>query len=263
MTIALTTKTQAQEAGLRPAVRAERTKLTSLRSTTWTLGVTGVGSVLVTFLTCLHARHRPSGGYQGFDPTNQALTGLFIASLLIGVLGVLAVTGEYSSGTIRTSLAAMPRRETLIGAKAVVVGGLTLVAGELLSFTCFFVGQSVLSGAAPTASLGQPGVLRAVVLSGAFLALLALFGLGLGTALRHTAGAVAGYAGAFLLLTVVLDRFSQSAARFTPEQILANSVAAAVPQPDALSATIGFMLMAAYAAAALCLGGAALIRRDA
>ena len=263
MTIAPTTRTKPAQAGLRSAVRAEWTKMTSLRSTAWTLVVTGVGSLLVTVLVCLHAHHRPSGGSLGLDPTNRALAGMSVASLLIGVLGALAVTGEYHSATIRASLVAMPRRETLIGAKVLVVGGLTLVLGEFLAFTCFFVGQAVLSGAAPTASLGQPGVVRAVVLSGASLSLLALFGLGLGTALRHTAGAVAAYAGAILLLAVALDRFSQSAARFAPEQIFANSVAAAVPQPGALSATIGFMLMAAYAGAALCLGAAVLMRRDA
>jgi ABC-2 type transport system permease protein len=263
MTIALTTHTPSGRSGLRPAVRAEWTKLTSLRSTPWTIGAMALGSIVVTYLSCLHARHHSAVWYQGFDPTNQAMSGLFVASLLIGVLGALAVTGEYSSGSIRTSLAALPRRQTFLGAKAVVVGGVALVVGELLSFACFFVGRAVLSGAAPTASLGQPGVLRAVVLSGAFLALLALFGLGLGTALRHTAGAVASYAGALLLVTVLLDRFSPSAARFAPEQIYANSVAAVVPQANSLSATIGFMVMVAYAAAALCLGGAALVRRDA
>jgi hypothetical protein len=268
MTIAIPTKTATPartpfRAGLPQALRAEWTKLTSLRSTKWMLTLTALGSLLITLLTSLHARGRVNHDFPGFDPTNHALSGLFLASLTIGVLGVLAVTGEYGSGTIRSSLAAVPRRGVFFGAKIVVVGALTLVVGELVSFACFFLGQAVMSGAAPTANLGQPGVLQAVALSGAFLALLALLGLGLGTAIRHTAGGIVAYAGVTLLATVLVQQFAQSDAKFCPEFIFANSVAAVVPQPNALSATIGFVLMAGYAAAALCIGAAVLRRRDA
>jgi ABC-2 type transport system permease protein len=250
-------------AGLPQSLRAEWTKLVSLRSTRWTLLVTVVGALLVTFLSTHGALHHSREWYRGFDPTNQSLAGLAIGSLTLGVLGVLAMSGEYGTGTIRSSLAAMPRRGVLLTAKVVLVGLGTLVVGEALSFVLFFEGQAVLSGGAPTASLGQPGVLRAVALSGAFLALFALLGLGIGTAIRHTAGAIAVFAGCTLLATILLSSISESIARFAPEFIFANSVAAVVHSGDSLSATIGVVLMVAYCAATLGLGAFVLTRRDA
>ena len=89
----------------RHVLRAELSKVRSLRSTGWTLLATVVGTILVTVLATdsLHVQGRR--GLQGFDPTNQSLTGLALGSLTIGVLGVLMITGEYASGTIRSSLA--------------------------------------------------------------------------------------------------------------------------------------------------------------
>ncbi len=262
MTIAPTTDSRHWRAGLSQSIRAEWTKLTSLRSTKWTLLITVVGTLLVTFLAARSDLHHPRTWYQGFDPTNVSLTGLAVGSLAIGVLGVLAMSGEYGTGTIRSSLSAMPRRGVLLTAKVAVVGIGTLVIGELLSFASFFVGQAVLSGGAPTASLGQPGVLRAVALSGAFLALFALLGLGLGTLIRHTAGAIAVFAGITLLAPILLHSIAGTA-RYAPEIIFANSVAAVVRQSDALSVTIGVVLMLAYCAGALGLGAVLLDRRDA
>jgi len=250
-------------AGLRQTLRAEWTKLVSLRSTQWTLLVTVVGALLVTFLSTHGALHHSRGWYRGFDPTNQSLAGLAIGSLTLGILGVLAMSSEYGTGTIRSSLTAMPRRGVLLTAKAVLVGLGTLVIGEALSFMVFFEGQAVLSGGAPTASLGQPGVFRAVALSGAFLALFALLGLAIGTVIRHTAGAIAVFAGCTLLASILLSSISESIARFAPELIFANSVAAVLPHGNSLSVTLGVVLMLAYCAAALGLGAVLFNRRDA
>jgi ABC-2 type transport system permease protein len=258
-----TAKTEPWRAGLRQTLRAEWTKLVSLRSTRWTLLITVVGALLVTFLSTHGALHHSRGWYDGFDPTNQSLAGLAIGSLTLGILGVLAMSGEYGSGTIRSSLAAMPRRGVLLTAKVVLVGLGTLVIGEALSFIVFFEGQAVLSGGAPTASLGQPGVIRAVALSGAFLALFALLGLGIGTVIRHTAGAIAVFAGCTLLASILLSSISPGVARFAPELIFANSVAAVVPHGNSLSVTLGVVLMLAYCAGALGLGALLLNRRDA
>jgi ABC-2 type transport system permease protein len=250
-------------AGLPHTMRAEWTKLVSLRSTRWTLFVTATGTFLVTFLATHGALHHNAQWYQGFDPTNQSLAGLAIGSLALGVLGILAISGEYGTGTIRASLAAMPRRGVLLTAKVVVVGLATLVIGEALSFISFFEGQAVLRGGAPTASLGQPGVLRAVALSGAFLALFALLGLGIGSVIRHTAGAIAVFAGVTFLVPILFNSISHGIARFAPELIFANSIAAVVRQSNSLSVTIGVMLMVAYCAVALGLGAVLLNRRDA
>jgi ABC-type transport system involved in multi-copper enzyme maturation permease subunit len=251
-------------AGLPQAMRAEWTKLVSLRSTRWTLLITAVGTFLVTFLATHGALHHSPQWYRGFDPTNQSLSGMAIGSLALGVLGILAVSAEYGSGTIRSSLAATPRRGAFLTAKVIVVGLLTLLLGEALSFIAFFEGQAVLKGGAPTATLGQPGVLRAVALSGFFLALFALLGLGLGVIVRHTAGAIAVFAGVTFLLPILFNSISHDIARFAPELIFANSIAATVNQhDDAVSVTMGVVLMLGYCAAALGLGALLLNRRDA
>lgn len=250
--------------GLIHVLRSEVTKLTSLRSTWWTLLVTVVGTLGVTVLATTSARHHSRGWYQGFDPTNQSLTGLALATLAIGVLGVLAVTGEYGTGTIRSSLAAVPQRRLLLVGKAVVVGTTVLVVGEILTFACFWVGQAILSaGGAPSASLGNAGVLRAVVLSGAFLSLLGLLGMGLGVIIRNTAGAMAAFVGITFLLPLLIQRLPGSPARFAPESILANSVASVLHQPNQLPAPVGFLTMALYSAVILGIGAALFARRDA
>ena len=269
MTIALPTRTgpppdRIRQAGLRQAVRAEWTKLASLRSTKWTLAVAAVGGLLVTFLAAHGASHHTRPWYQGFDPTNQSLAGLAVGPLALGVLGVLCVTGEYGTGTMRASLAAMPRRDTLLAAKVLVVAGLTVVVGEVLAFATFFFGQAILSaGGAPTAAPGQPGVLQAVLLSGAFLALFALLGLGLGVVIRHTGGAIATFAGVTLVWPILVHTISDHLTRFAPAIMFTNSVAVVTPQENSISPWAAFGLMAAYCVAVLGVGAAVLLRRDA
>ena len=201
---------------------------------------------------------RATSCYQGFDPTNQALTGLALGTLAIGVFGVLSATGEYGTGTIRSSLSAIPRRPLLLLGKVVVVGAAVLWPWARCS-------PSPPSGSArpswpavapPSTTLGQPGVLRAVVLSGACLALLGLLGLGLGVIIRHTAGAIAAYVGVTFLLPVLVQHLPGTPSRFTPVGILANSVSAVVPQSGQVSAPVGFLLMVLYSAVVLGLAAA-------
>jgi ABC-2 type transport system permease protein len=250
--------------GRRQAMRAELSKLRTLRSTTWTLLATVIGSLAISVLasnnTGAHGKVVP-----GFDPTNQSLSGLTLGSLTIGILGILAITGEYSSGTIRSTLAATPRRPLFIAAKAAVVGLMALVVGEMLTFACFFLGQGIMAGHAPTASLGQSGVLTALVLSGAFLSLLGLIGLALGVIIRHTAGAIGAFVGIIFLLTALLQPLRQhgNPGRYAPEEIFSNSVAAVVHQPGQLGTWAGFLLMVGYCVVAFAVAFACVIRRDA
>ena len=250
--------------GIRQLIRSEVAKITTLRSTLWVALITVAGMGLVTFLATHNVLHRSVDWYQGFDPTNQSLTGSLVAVLTIGVFGVLVVTGEYSSGTIRTSLSAAPRRPLFMFAKAVVAGAAMLVVAEVLSFACFFLGQSVLSGGgAPSAHLAQPGVARAVIFTGVVLALLGLMGMGLGFLIRNTAGAISAYVGVAFLLPLLLHQLSEHLARYAPVQILANSVSATVKNPAQVSPTVGLLLMLAYAAAVLVAGGFQFVTRDA
>ena len=266
MTIAVPTDTRYWRSGLSHAVRAEWTKLGTLRSTRWALFVALIGTVLVSFLSTHGVeRHQPPGFYarEGFDPTNTSLAGFALASLVIGILSVLSMTGEYGSGTIRSSLTATPRRGVFFGAKVIVMGTFALAVGLVLSFLSFFEGQAVLSGAAPTATLGDPNVLGALLGSAGFLALGALFGLGIGAIIRHSAGAIATFVGCTLLLPVLLHNVPGDPSRFMPVILLGNSVAAVVPFHDALSGRTGFLLMALYTAVALAVGTTLVVRRDA
>ncbi len=250
--------------GFVQSARAEAIKITSLRSTLWIGLITAAGTALVTFLSVHNALHRGSDFYQGFDPTNQALAGVLIGILTIGVFGVLVVTGEYASGTIRSSLSATPRRTLFLAAKLAVAGLWMLVTAEVLSVAAFAFGQLVLSGGgAPHANLGQAGVARAVLETGLFLGLLGILAMGLGFVVRSTAGALSAYVGVTFLLPLLLRPLSEHIQRYMPVQILGNSVAVTVRNPDQLSPTMGILLMVAYTAVAVVAGAAVFARRDA
>ena len=253
------------------AARMEWIKLRSLRSTRWTAlvmaaGMIGLGIVVLRWYPS-HWQHLAAAQKASFDPVNDGFAGLAIAQLAVGIIGVLVMTSEYSSGMIRATLAAVPDRRLLLTAKAAVLGLAALAAGELLSFVTFLAGQAVLTSPAPHATLGQPGVLRAVLLAGAYLCLVGLIGLGIGAIIRHSAGAIAALVSLILALPLVLLPFpvsvQHSAGRYLPMMIAENSLTVIRPVPFALSPWAGLGMLCLYAAAALAAGGLLLARRDA
>ena len=178
--------------GLSGLLRSEWTKLRSVRSTMWTLGLTlviGVGvSVIATASTRANWSSMSPASRTGFDPIGTSLVGVVFGQFTIGILGVLAMSAEYGTGTIRATFAAAPRRPLVLAAKAAVFGLVALVVSEIVAFGSFLVGQALLSAPATHATLSTPGAWRAVVGSGLFLCLIGLFSLGLATIIRHTAG---------------------------------------------------------------------------
>ncbi len=252
--------------GVAHVVRSEWTKFMALRSTRWTLAafpVTGVAlGLLIAVVTGVHWPSMSAESRAHWDPTNNVLAGLVPGYLVIPVLGVLMMTSEYRSGAVHSTLAAVPRRPLVLAAKATVLAATAFVACEAVTFATFVVGQRVM-GSAPHATLGQPGVLRALILSGAYLALMGLFGLGLGAVVRHSGGAMAVYAAVVLIVPDILLAVPGNLWRFGPITILANSITAVNLQPEFLSPWTGFATMAAYAAVALVAGLVALVRRDA
>jgi len=255
--------------GFRNVAQMEWLKLRSVRSTWWTLLVFAAGMIGLAILVMIHQHWAtmPAAGRASFDPTNDSYAGLAIGQLALGVLGVLAVTSEFSSGMIRATFAAAPRRPLVLAAKAAIVAAVTLAAGEILAFVAFGVGEAVLKSPAPHAALGQPGVLRAVLMAGAYPALIALIGLGLGALIRHTAGAISAVVGVLFVLPLILVPLGTSvqnaAGQFMPMLIAENSLTAVKPAAHSLSPGAGFALLCGYAAAALAAGGWALARRDA
>jgi ABC-type transport system involved in multi-copper enzyme maturation permease subunit len=250
-------------------VKSEIAKIVTLPSTAITLGLTVVAGLLVTGLVTHAALHHGPDFYNGFDPTQNALTGLIVAGLTGGVFGALLITAEYSSGTIRATLAATPRRPILLAAKISVAAAATVVFCELLSFVSFFLGEAILSGGgAPSATLASPGALRAVIMTGLFIALLALMSFGFGLICRSTAAAIAAYVGVVFVLPLVMRGISQPDLRYVPTNILTNSIMATVNQGPGgivrpLSPAVGLLLMAIYAAITVAAGAVLFMKRDA
>jgi ABC-2 type transport system permease protein len=249
---------------------AEWTKLRSLRSSGWTLAAMVVASIGLSALTSALNAHNYAGMSLSdkalWDPTNESLSGTIFGQLAIGVFGVLAVTGEFASGTIRSSIAAAPRRTPMLAAKAVVYSAVALVAGELISLASFFVGQAIFSGQAPTASLGQPGVARAILMAGVYLALICLISVGIGFLIRHTAGAITAVVALLLVVpgitSALPESIQNSFGMFLPVQIGGASMGAVVKVPHALSPWTGLGVLSLYAAVALAFGAFSLTRRD-
>jgi ABC-type transport system involved in multi-copper enzyme maturation permease subunit len=249
--------------------RSELAKIVTLRSTAVTIGLAVVACLLVTGLASHAATHHGPGYYQGFDPTQQSLAGMITVALAGGVFGALLITGEYSSGTIRSTLAAAPKRPLLLATKLGVTTGLTMASCVVLSFLSFFLGQAILgTGGAPTATLATPGAARAVVLTGLFIGLFALMSFGFGLIVRGTAAAIAGFVAVVFVLPLVMHGISEAVVRYLPSNILINSMMSTVTQGQGgpfppLAPVVGLSLMVLYVAAALAVGAVLFVRRDA
>jgi ABC-2 type transport system permease protein len=240
-------------------------KLRSLRSTIWILAATVASMIGIGILVMANTRVPSSADRASFDPTNNVLAGLALGQLLIGVLGVLVMAGEYSSGMIRFTLAAIPNRPMVLAAKAAVFGAVTLAVGETVSFVAFLAGRAVLDPRVPHPAFGQPGVLRAVVMSGAYLCLIGLMGLALGAVVRHTAGAIAALVGVLFVVPLLLAGITRSPAlaKYFPTFIAGNSLGVAKPVAQMLSPWAGLGVLCFYTAVVLVAGGWLLARRDA
>lgn len=271
--------------------RSEWTKLVSVRSTIWSsalIVVLGVGlSVMATAETRAHWATQ-----QGrIDPTRLSLIGVDVAQLVIGVLGVLVITGEYGTGTIRATFSAAPRRPLVLAAKTAVFTVAAFVLSEVVAFASFFLGQAMLSAPAPHATLGTPGALRAVIGSGLYLCVIGLIALGLGLIVRHTAGAIGAFVGVLLIFPIIIAALPQSivdavqryeplqigrimitvrtlqlSARATITRVLptgAHVTTHAAPGPPIFMPWAGFGVLCGYAVVVLAIGTVLLVHRDA
>jgi ABC-2 type transport system permease protein len=238
-----------------PALRMEWIKLRGLRSTWWTLAATvlsaaGIGAAV-------GAATKDGSG----DLTNNVLAGVIPGLLLLGVLGVLTMTAEYSSGAIRTTLTALPNRRRLLAAKAAVFGAMAFGTGLAAAFVAFAAGTAALPATMHAPTLGQPGVLRAVVLAGLGLGLIGMFGLGLGAVIRHSAAALAVFVGVVFVVGQLILAIDASAVEYVPMAIVGDTLG--VTRSAALPPWEGLGLLGLYAMITLCVGGRLLNRRDA
>ena len=244
--------------GYRQAVAMEWVKLRTLRSTTWVLCAGLALSVALGVIAGYNTRSVTG------DPTSNVLAGVILGQVVLGVLGALMMTSEYSSGMIRVTLATAPRRPLVLAAKATVFGLAGLIAGEITTFASFLLGMAVLRPSVPHPSLGDPATARAVALTGLYLALIGLTGLGVGAIIRHSPGAVATLVGGLFVLPLITGAASVGAGKLMPELIAGNSLAAVKPVPGfGWSPWLELGIVAAYPAILLAAGCWLLVRRDA
>ncbi len=264
----------AGRAGFTGALRSEFTKIRSLKSTYWTLLALVVVCIGIGALFSLgqvshvqqFAGTRASASVIADAKVHAVATSLFgllFGQLIIVMLGALVITSEYSTGMIRTSLTTMPRRGTLFAAKAIVFGTVALVIGLITSFGSFLAGQAILSTQHVNAALGQPGVLRAVIGGGLFLAACGLLSFGIGAVLRHTAGAITASIGLLFVLLILSGFLPGNWAAHIDKWIPFNAGAAIWERftgTDMFQPWTGFAVFCGYAAIAI-LGGLILFRR--
>jgi ABC-2 type transport system permease protein len=250
------------------ALAFEWTKLRSARSHYWTLLIAAVVTLGVTAIVAVSLAAGPAASAAG-SPVDP-LAGSFLAFaeyavLPVTVLGALAFTSEYGSGLIHTTVIAVPRRGSVLAAKAAVTGAAALVAGELLAFGCFFLTQAILSGRHRGLALSRPGVPGAVLAAGLVLAACALLGVGLGAVIRHTAGAIAASVGLIYLLgllcLVLPAPWSNSLGRFTMP-FAAYQLVSLHPASRLLSPGLSVVVVLAWPAAALLAAAIMIGRRD-
>lgn len=183
-----------RRAGFGDVVSSEWMKLRTVRSTFWTLVALFAGSAAVSFLICLaaadqYAKDRAAGNPDS-SPDIVMLGLLFVGQIAAYVLGVMTISSEYSTGAIRTTLSAMPRRVEILVAKAILLAVVVFVVGLAAAFACFYLGNIPLQAKHVGVKLSDPGVLRGVIGSALYVSGLSLFGLAMGFLLRHTAGAI-------------------------------------------------------------------------
>ena len=263
-----------RHAGYAGLLRAEWTKIRSVRSTVWTLVIFVVVCVgftaLIAWLTETHwygPRAASRDARAIADPVGFILgTGVGLGQLAICVLGVLVITSEYSTGVIRVSLLAVPRRIPVLAAKAVVFAVLLLVVSEIVAFCSFFVGSAILHAHVPV-SLSGSGVTRAVAGAGLYLTVLGLLALAIGTMIRHTAGAISTIIGIVFVLPILSGLLPSSWGAhinaYLPEQAGTLITHTHEMPGDLLSPWQGFGVLCIWTVLALAAAAYLLERRDA
>lgn len=263
--------------GFGRVVRSEWIKLTSLRSTWWSLAlivVLGVGISLLMASTVDWSLSTEPAGAAGLALT-IATVGLTFGQLIAAVLGVLVMSGEYSTGMIRSTLAAVPTRLPVLAAKSIVLFLLVTVVGALTIFGAWAATYPILDAQGVAAGLGSDGLALALAGGAAYLGLTALFALGLGTLLRAAAGGIAAALGIILVVPIVLPLLAMAidwVAELSPFLFSsAGSAMASLPTEagfaaggvERLDPWVGALVVVAWSAVSLVLGAIALARRDA
>jgi ABC-2 type transport system permease protein len=260
-------------AGFGHTMLAEWTKIRSVRSTLWSLillVVLTIGLTALFMVVTVASWNQLRGAGRAAivaDPAGTILgSGLDLSQLTICVLGVMIITSEYSTGVIRASLLAVPRRVPMLAAKGIVFAALVFVLGELVAFPSFLVGAAILHSKVAV-SLGDPGVTRTVFGLGLYLTVLGLFAMAIGALVRHTAAAITGVLGFVILLEpltqLIPGTWGDHIHGYLPT-VAGRMITRVVQQSgQVLSAWQGFGVFCLWTAALLAAACFFLLRRDA
>ena len=251
-------------------LRSEWTKLRTQPSALWTLLSAVILTVAFGILYSFLREARPPHGaaaVASFDAAGISLSGVQLAQIAVGVLGVLLITSEYASGLIRTTLAAVPRRLPVLWGKAATLTVATIAVSLPAAFAAFLAGQSILGRQHLAVHLSQPGVARAVIGCALYLAVAGLLGLGLGALLRSTAGGIAALFGLLFAVQLVAGflpgSWANDVGKYVPSTA-GQAVTTAHPDPaSSLPPWTGFGVFCAYAAVLLGLAALRMRRGDA
>jgi ABC-type transport system involved in multi-copper enzyme maturation permease subunit len=250
-------------------VRSEWTKLRSLRSTRWSLlaaTILTIGfPILAASVISAHWGHRSPAERASFNPLDVSLIGSQIAQLAIGVLGVLVITGEYSTGMIRASFTAVPKRLPVLWAKTAVFAAVTFALMLPAVLIAFFASQSILSRHHAEIAFSHAHVARAVIGAALYLTAIAIFSLSLGTILRNTAGGIATFAAILFVIPPLMNVFPQSWNDAVSPYLPSNAgraILALTKDAHSLGPWTGFGVLCAYAFGALAVAAVLLVRRD-
>jgi ABC-2 type transport system permease protein len=264
---AATSAVDAQPVTLRRVIRSEWIKFWTLRSTWAVLGTAILGMVVLGLVVAYNTRHLTSNLQPNDVAPSATLQGYYLGQLLIGALGVLFVSGEYSTGMIRSTLVAVPRRLPVLWAKLAVFVAVAAVSMIAVSVVAFLCAQALLSQYRAGFSLSDPGVLRVVIGTGTYLTLVGVIGGALGWIVRSTPGSLVAYFGIMLVLPVLfgeaLGNWGRDVAQFLPSQAGA-SFATSIPESPAysLSPLAGLLVLAAWVILAIAVSAVLLRRRD-
>ncbi len=251
-------------------IRSEWTKLWSLRSTRWTLlvailGMAGLGPLIAT-VQMNRWDHMSPGDRLHFNPINTGLGGYHFAQLAIGVLGVLVLTGEYSTGQIRSTFMAVPKRLPVLWAKAGTFAAVTFVLMLISGLIAFLASQGILTQHHVQTSLGHAPALRAWVGSALYLAVLSVLALSLGAIVRNTAGGIALFAGLLFVvpgLAAILPTSTQNAINPYLPSVAGTTILSGTHDAYTFSPWGGFALFCGYTVVALAVAAILMRRRDA
>lgn len=252
-------------------LRSELTKFRSLRSTVYTLLtavvlMTGIGAIF-SAVTASQYPTSDAAERASINPVTTSLSGVMFAVVAFGVLGVLVTSGEYSTGMIRSSLTAVPRRLPVLWGKLAVFAGVIFPVSLIASFISFFLGQVLLNSQHIGVSIGAPDALRSVIGAALYLTVAGMIGVALGALFRNTAAGIATFAGVFFVIPPLASLLPSSISGHLSPYLPSNAGSVlwggAQNAPNALAPWTGFALLCGYAVVLITAAAWRLRRSDA